>query len=514
MLKKVLILSIFSLKLFSIDYIFSLEDEGSVQIEIDNNLYEKKTTYKQYNIKELFDNISIKKPNHTINNNPFLNSVVNLINYSNKYSNTKIRKNNLKKLSKEELTNIIFKISEEFLNGPLDRITLKQKLLDNGIKWNFPSKKKINKDEILKAIELNTIENYVLDLLPKTNNYIGLKEKIDKLYFERNNLKKWHYKITKKISFGDFDQSVVVLRHYLYYLGDINYDDNSDYFDDTLEHGLKSFQTRFGLDPTGILNRSTINVLKMDVDIMIKRIKVAMDIEKYKYKKDGDFFLINIPEYRMHFYKDNIEELSMKTIVGSTKHKTPIFKSYLKYMVINPTWTIPDSIFKKEYIPELKKNLSFLDRGNMGVYKKGTDKELERWELEIIDWDKYSYESYIPYKIVQKPGSRNALGLVKFIFPNQYSVYMHDTPTKKLFRKRTRAFSHGCIRLEKPFDLYNNLKRNFLDNDIFIKKTDLNKYINLNKKIPVFIEYAPVFIKNGILHLRQDIYKIESIFML
>jgi len=164
----------------------------------------------------------------------------------------------------------------------------------------------------------------------------------------------------------------------------------------------------------------------------------------------------------------------MKVIVGKTKNRTPVFNRKMQYIVKNPNWNVPSSIYQKEYAHKSKSQLK-----KLGLQYNGNG------------------------KLYQPPGPKNALGVVKFLFPNKFAVYMHDTPAKSLFHRNVRAFSHGCIRLEKPLALLNKLGYSY--------KTKKNTWITLKKKIPVFVEYHTVWIDDkGIAQFRNDIYGYEK----
>jgi murein L,D-transpeptidase YcbB/YkuD len=183
---------------------------------------------------------------------------------------------------------------------------------------------------------------------------------------------------------------------------------------------------------------------------------------------------VNIPEFKMHYYNNDKPVLSMKVVVGKTKMRTPVFHRDMQYVVKNPRWNVPPSIFKKEYAG---KSESYLRKRGLIYNSEG--------------------------KLYQRSGKRNALGVVKFLFPNKYNVYMHDTPSKYLFNRTVRAFSHGCIRLEKPLVLLNELGYNY--------NSSRNQWITLKKKIPVYVEYHTVWIDDeGIVQFRNDIYGYEQ----
>jgi len=177
---------------------------------------------------------------------------------------------------------------------------------------------------------------------------------------------------------------------------------------------------------------------------------------------------------KMHFYENGMEVLSMKTVVGKPKMRTPVFSRKMQYVVLNPTWNVPPSIYKKEYAHK-------------------SEAQLRKIGL------RYGSNG----KLYQPAGRRNALGLVKFLFPNKFNVYMHDTPAKSLFQRTTRAYSHGCIRLEKPMKLLHKLGYSYRPG-----KTQWN---TLKYRIPVFVEYHTVWVdSNGIVQFRPDIYGYEK----
>jgi len=183
--------------------------------------------------------------------------------------------------------------------------------------------------------------------------------------------------------------------------------------------------------------------------------------------------VVNIPEFHMYFYRDRDLVLDMKTVVGKPKMRTPVFNRKMKFIVLNPTWNVPPSIYSKEYADK-------------------SPEELQKLGL------RYGSDG----KLYQPAGKRNALGLVKFLFPNRFNVYMHDTPAKSLFKRVRRAYSHGCIRLQCPMELLHELGYEYIPG-----KT---RWITLDVQIPVYIEYRTAWIDDkGKLQLRPDVYGYE-----
>jgi murein L,D-transpeptidase YcbB/YkuD len=202
---------------------------------------------------------------------------------------------------------------------------------------------------------------------------------------------------------------------------------------------------------------------------------------------------VNIPDFKLYVYHADSVLWNCKVVVGKTMHQTTVFYGEIKYVVFRPYWNVPKSIVRKEILPAIRKNGNYIARHNM----------------EII-----GYHDGLP-DIRQKPGPENSLGLVKFLFPNSYNIYLHDTPTKSLFGETTRAFSHGCIRIGEPTKMANFLLRNSKEWDA--EKIDQamhfgnERYVTLANKVPVYIAYFTAFVsRKGLLNFRNDIYNLDD----
>jgi len=201
----------------------------------------------------------------------------------------------------------------------------------------------------------------------------------------------------------------------------------------------------------------------------------------------------------------------MRVITGKPDHPTPVFSDVMTTIVVNPYWRIPQSIVKKEMIKHLIKNPHYYERQGKFLYK-GWGPNSEKINPATINWKQYANnKKHIPYHFMQQPGSKNALGKIKFLFPNKYAVYIHDTPGKRKFFNTTRAFSHGCMRIQKPRELLEALAlyNSNLNVDAIMKRlgTSDNKHIGLRRRIPVDITYFTSFVDDyGNLHFRKDIY--------
>ncbi len=281
---------------------------------------------------------------------------------------------------------------------------------------------------------------------------------------------------------------------------------DSLYYDPELAYAIKLFQLRHGLEPDGIIGDKTLKFLNQSFKEMADVIAVNMDRMRWNSGDYGDnYILVNVPEYKLRVYENQKPELEMKVIVGSAQTATPIFTDVLEHIVFSPTWTVPVSIIKGEIIPHLKANPEYYSDKNFAFYKN---------EIEIDPayepWDSVALNPY-EYRVVQNPGPDNSLGLVKFMMPNNLSVYLHDTPNHRLFSKDYRALSHGCVRLDEPALFAEYLLRD--QKGWTAERIDkaMNNptptTIHLKKHYDVYIEYRTAWVDDsGALNLRDDIY--------
>ena len=246
--------------------------------------------------------------------------------------------------------------------------------------------------------------------------------------------------------------------------------------------------------------------------------KIRLNIERIKLMKPGlgkTYVLVNIPEFKIRVIENDKTSVSMKVIVGKTKKQTPIFSENLKYITLNPTWNVPDSIARNEIIPKTLRNPGYL-KGHRLVVRR--DYNLNSPAISFNAATAKGYvggEGPVPFKFIEVPSNKNALGRVKFIFPNHHSVYMHDTPAKRLFKRKIRAYSHGCIRLEKPKYMLEYLSKNYTAHDYKEVQEEYasykTHYLKINKKLPVHTAYLTTYVdEDGKLLTFKDIYTLDS----
>ncbi len=290
---------------------------------------------------------------------------------------------------------------------------------------------------------------------------------------------------------GDSSKTIAQIRHRLLITGDIGADSKSTLYDEDLVAGILKFKNHYSFKEDKIITAKHIAAMNVLVSERIKTIMVNMERCRWispDIIKSKAFIVINIPAYKLTYFKEGKPELAMNVVVGKDMNQTAVFSGEMKYIVFSPYWNVPKSIIKKELLPAMAKNKKYLSQHNM-------------------EWNEGN--------IRQKPGPKNSLGLVKFLFPNSKSIYLHDTPSKNLFSEEKRAFSHGCIRLEKPKELANLIMKG--DKNWSPEKIDaaMNKgketWYALKNKIPVYIGYFTAWVDNeGDIHFYDDVYSRDA----
>ncbi len=270
---------------------------------------------------------------------------------------------------------------------------------------------------------------------------------------------------------------------------------------------IKSFQKKHGLFADGVPGKRTLKAMNVSIAQRINQINLTLD--QWRAEPDtfpSRFLFVNLPSFNLQFWQNDTLRLESKIICGSPTHNSPVLNSKINYYVLYPYWTVPFSIATKEILPHLKKDTAYLRKQNMEVLNS---------HREVIDatkiiWKKYS-KTYFPFILRQREGLDNSLGVVKFIFPSKYGIYLHETNTRTLFKKDFRALSHGCIRVEQAVNLayqisYPDSVKYPADSIKHWLSTKTKKQINLSTKIPLFIRYNLCDIRNGEIIFYEDIY--------
>lgn len=322
--------------------------------------------------------------------------------------------------------------------------------------------------------------------------YKALKEQLGKYY----NIAKaggWpRITISKKtLKKGLSDPAISIIKKRLRISGEMIGKDSSQVCNDSLENAVKIFQTTMGYKPDGIITASLINDMNVPALARIKQILINMGRMRWMpVEPSGKLILVNIPEFALHVYENKKKIWDMDVVVGKEGHHTTMFSGDLNQIVFSPYWNVPASIVEKEILPKLASDPNYLASQNME--QTGTD------------------EDGVP-KIRQLPGPENSLGRVKFLFPNSFNIYFHDTNAKTLFEKDKRAFSHGCIRLSQPEKMAQYLLRDQPEWTLQRIEEAMNsgqeQYVKLKNPVPVIITYYTAWVDdNGQLNFRDDIY--------
>jgi len=322
-------------------------------------------------------------------------------------------------------------------------------------------------------------------------SYKALKEQLIKyLTIAKNGGWPQAKTVKKSLKKGTSSPDIAIIKKRLMITGDLAGNDTSQVFNDTLVTAVKNFQARHGFSETGIISDSLIKEMNVPVTKRVEQLLMNMDRMRWLANNpSGNLIVVNIPEFVLHVYEGKQKAFDIDVVVGKEGHNTMMFNGDLNQVVFSPYWNVPPSIVAKEILPSIEKNPHYLAKENMEI--TGNDDGLP--------------------VIRQKPGGANALGKVKFLFPNSFNIYFHDTPAKSLFEKDKRAYSHGCIRLKDPEKFANYVLRNQPEwtpekiNEAMNSGNE--KYVKVKDPIPVVITYYTAWIDdNGRLNFREDIY--------
>jgi murein L,D-transpeptidase YcbB/YkuD len=306
----------------------------------------------------------------------------------------------------------------------------------------------------------------------------------------------------------DQDSRVVAIRRRLAVTGDLadGADSNSPVFDQELKLAVKGFQARHSLDDDGIVGKQSIAAMNVPVETRVDQLRISLERLRWVNQEAIDTLVaVNIAGFRAFVYKDGELEWYTRAMVGKNYRKTPVFRGDIAYLEFNPTWTIPPGILRNDTLPAIKKNPNYLASKNIRVI----DRNGKFVDPSTVDWNQYS--KGVPYTLRQDPGPNNSLGTVKFIFPNEHFVFLHDTPHRELFSQSERAFSSGCVRIQNPLKLAELL----LDDPVKYPRSELEaivasretQRINLSPKMPVVIVYLTASVEpGGKVRFYKDVY--------
>ena len=344
---------------------------------------------------------------------------------------------------------------------------------------------------------------------PQHPEYVALAKALDALHGQKE---KGGWPSVPSISKpGASGPAVAALRQRLAMSGQLKGDPaaNSNY-DADVEAAVKAFQELHGIKATGVVDKETLAALNVPLEARMRQ--VALNLQRWRWMPDdlgARHFMVNIPNFHVYAREQGKTVMDIRVVVGKVGNNTPLFSDEMESVVFSPYWNIPDSIAQGETLPAIAKDPSYLARQNMEIVRTSGEKV----DASEVDWN--NPEALKGFSFRQRPGAGNALGHVKFLFPNQHNVYLHDTPADNLFGKPTRAFSHGCVRVEEPEQLAKYVLKDYPEWDEQSIGTAMHsgveKHVKLKEKIPVHIVYFTSWVdENGGLHFKPDIYGYDN----
>jgi murein L,D-transpeptidase YcbB/YkuD len=397
-----------------------------------------------------------------------------------------------------EMTKTFLRLSRDMQTG-----MLVPRQIDSGIVRAIPYRDRVS---YLTNFTKSNPNGFFKALPPKTPEYARLMK--EKMKLERLLAKGgWGAKVpAKSLKPGQSGAAVVAMRNRLSAMGYMRRSSAQSY-DANIQKAVQQFQLDHGLAADGVAGPGTVSEINKSVEDRLKSVIVAMERERWLNQPRGKrHILVNLTDFTAKIIDNGKVTFQTRSVIGSNKsdRRSPEFSDVMEFMVINPTWNVPRSIAVKEYLPMMKRN------PNAAGHLKLIDARGRTVSRSAVNFNAYTERNF-PFAIKQPPSRRNALGLVKFMFPNKYNIYLHDTPSKNLFARETRAYSHGCIRLQQPFEFaYALLAKQTKDPQGEFKRhlnTGRETVVQLEQHVPVHLIYRTAFTQaKGKTQYRRDIY--------
>ena len=366
-------------------------------------------------------------------------------------------------------------------------------------------------DTFLSALRSTTVRKALDELEPAHPAYASLKKALSR-YRKIAGSGGWQpVPVGRSLKPGMRDDRVRAMRARLAITGELTNHNtpDPDLFDGAVEAAVRAFQTRHHLEADGIAGRTTVAAMNIPVSGRISQIRVNLERARWvMHDMPDSSIVIDIAGFNLQYYHQNRLVWKTRVMVGEPFNQTPVFRSAITYLVLNPTWTIPPDILKNETVPRILTEKGYLAKQKLRVLTSSG----EEVNPATVPWGQY-LSKRLPYTLRQDAGPDNSLGLIKFIFPNPYHVYLHDTPSKSLFDKAQRAFSHGCIRVQNPLDLGKMLLANDPGNPTTAARFDQvlasgkTSTIFLKEPLPIFLMYLTANAENGQVRFMPDLYQ-------
>jgi L,D-transpeptidase YcbB len=405
------------------------------------------------------------------------------------------------------LTAMMLALGTDLLAGQLDPRTV-----DDG--WYLRARRSSVDSTLRAAFREDGFPDLLESLRPRQKEYRELVEALDDY---REFMRKGGWPTVppgKPLRRGDRGERVAALRQRLRATEDLDAPAEADpVYDEEVARAVARFQVRHGLEPdSGIVGRGTLSALNVPVETRIRQIELNLD--RYRWlpaEFEERYLLVNIPDFRLRAYDGGREVFEQRVIVGDEyQNATPVFADSMTYLVFRPEWNVPSSILVNEMLPKLREDV--YDLATRGFEVVDTQGDSVVRDPSSIDWDDVD-SGDLPYRVRQRPGDNNSLGLVKFMFPNRFNIYLHDTPSRKLFERPVRTLSHGCVRVEDPvrladfvLDGQDDWDEGKIHEAMESSKARRGRMVPLERPVPVYLLYLTAFVRNGELQIRNDPY--------
>ena len=377
--------------------------------------------------------------------------------------------------------------------------------------WLLEGRKVDAAETLVEIIQSEDPESIVVKLQPNYPEYYNLKRALRA--FKAKEFDQEPPVVAKggTIKPGMSGERVIQMRDRLNYQG---YDaGDANHYDAKMRMAVKAFQKTHLLEPDGAAGAKTITELNRSNRDRIEQIQINMERWRWMPETMGAHYVaVDIPGFRYSVIKEGREVLSARTVVGRGARKTPVFMSPMSYVVFSPYWHVPRSMAVNDFLPRLKQNPYALNRSKIRIFRNGAE-----IDPGTVDWSLYSRNNF-PFQLRQDPGDHNSLGRVKFMFPNEHAIYLHDTPSKYLFDKTSRDFSSGCVRIENPEELaeYFLGEAGWDQKRIkaaFKRSSEAHVSLNKDKKIPVYTLYMTTRVEDDSISFRADIYSKDKVLL-
>jgi murein L,D-transpeptidase YcbB/YkuD len=402
------------------------------------------------------------------------------------------------------LTYLYMKYTSDMLDGVSD-------LAHADPAWKIKPESFDPLDRLERALHDNRVAESLAELTPDAHGYRALRQALAQYrdYAARGG---WPtVPAVIKLKPGQVSEHVPAVARRLAasgdYTGAMPADGQPAAYTSDLQEAVKRFQRRHGLADDAVLGAAVATEMNVPLDARIRQIQLNLERWRWLPREMGDrYILVNIPEMRLDVWEHGNVPLTMRVVVGKKQTPTPMFSEDMTHLVFSPYWNVPPDIAKNETLPSVMKDSGFLARMNMEVVDASGNP---------IDSDSIDLNGPGKYRFRQRPGASNSLGLVKFMFPNQFNVYLHDTPADSLFARASRAFSHGCVRLEQPDKLAEYVLRDQPDwtpeRIGEAMQGGEERTVRLKAKLPVYIGYWTARVSpDGLVQFRKDIYGIDG----